>query len=184
MHSLEVGKPYIPGRSRWPEGCEYNYRGGENELRLSYGDPSPREVAAVQKGRALFGLYHEGDQVILCYRFGDLAWSDAPFHLARLAAAGVPAEERTPPPDPATLSPESRAILQVVLVDAGPGIVRVLRAVTLSPEFTSALFGAIRDQASRPYDRASYEAGLDRIYRRYGSDQLAAACRVRCEGGA
>jgi hypothetical protein len=189
VHRYEVGKPFAPGATR-PEGAEFNWRSPECELVLCLASPSPDEVEAARIGPAEFGLYHEGDQIILCYRFRPAAgrksgmpWSDAPYHIGRLAAAGRPAAEAVPPPDPAGLSAEARQLLHVVLLDER-GIVRVLRAVTLSPEFTRALYAAIRDQASRPYDRAAYEAGLDRLYARYTSDRLVAACRVRCEGGA
>jgi hypothetical protein len=189
MHRFEVGKPFAPGPPR-PEGAEFNWRSPECELIVTMRGPSPDEVEAVRAGPSEFGLFHQYEQIILCYRFGaapgrksGVPWSDAPYHIGRLAAAGRPAAESEPPPDPAGLSAESRQLLHVILLDER-GIVRVLRAVTLSPEFTRALYAAIRGQASRPYDRGRYEAELDRLYQTYTSDRLAAACAVRCEGGA
>jgi hypothetical protein len=189
LHKLEVGKPFAPGSTR-PEGGEFNWRSPECELILTFGRPSPDEVEAVRVGPAEFALYHDRDQIVLCYRFHPapgrktgMPWSDAPYHIGRLALAGRPASESVPPPDPATLSPESRQLLHVILLDEG-GIVRVLRTATLSPEFTRALYAAVRDQASRSYDAAAYGHGLDMLYRRFDdSDQLAAACAVRCRGG-
>jgi hypothetical protein len=180
VHRYEVGKPY--GGPPRPEGVEFNFRGGECELIVVLCSPAPSEVEAVRAGKAQFGLYKEGDQILLCYKFGVMPWSDAPYHHARLAEAGVPEEQRRLPPDPDMLTPESRAVLHVILLDTR-GIVRVLRAVTFSPEFTRALFSAIRDQAARPYHRGAYEAGLDRLYAQFTSDRLAAACRWHCEGG-
>jgi hypothetical protein len=187
LHRPEVGKPY--GSTR-PEGEEFNWRSPECELIITFRRPSPDEVEAVRVGPAEFALYHEGDQVVLCYRFhpapgrkSGVLWSDAPYHIGRPPEAGRPAEESTPPPDPGSLSPESHQLLHVILLDEA-GIVRVLRTATLSPEFTRGLYSAIRDQASRPYDARAYELGLHALFQRFpASDRLAAACAVRCRGG-
>jgi hypothetical protein len=50
MELLEVGKPYIAGHTQWPEAVEYNFRGGEHELRLFWRDPSVREVEGPRGG--------------------------------------------------------------------------------------------------------------------------------------
>jgi hypothetical protein len=188
LHRLEVGKPFAPGPPR-PEVSEFNWRSPECELIVCFRQPSPDEVEAVRVGPAEFALYHERDQIVLCYRFlaapgrqSGVSWSDTPYHIGRLQAAGRPAAESTPPPDPGSLSPESRQHLHIILLDEA-GIVRVLRTATFSPEFTRALYSAIRDQASRSYDAPAYGHGLDALYGRFAtSDQLAAACAVRCRG--
>jgi hypothetical protein len=213
MHAYEVGKPYHPGRREWPECSEFNYRGGECELKIFFRSPTPREIEAVQAGRSEFALFHQGDQIILCYRFdaadrpgAGVPWSDAPYSFHRLADSGVPEAERALPPDPKAFldrlaaagkdawkagrlpgeefTCDSRALLQILLIDAATGIIRCLRAVTLSPEFTRALFGAIRDQAARPWDRAAYERALKSITDHHTSEQLAGLASVRCQGGA
>jgi hypothetical protein len=87
-----------------------------------------------------------------------------------------PVLARTPKvPEPERTLPEAtqgddRAVLQVVLVDAEKGIVRGVRSLTLSPEFTRALQGAIRAQAEAacPRDDA-YNSALQAIYRRFPS---------------
>jgi hypothetical protein len=68
----------------------------------------------------------------------------------------LPALTRTPKvPEPERTLPEAtqgddRAVLQVVLVGAEKGIVRGVRSLTLSPEFTRALQGAIRPRRRQP----------------------------------
>jgi hypothetical protein len=191
MHAYEVGKLYHPGRTTWPETSEFNYRGGECELRLFFRSPTPSEIGAGRSGRSEFALFHQDDQIIFCYRFdaesgragSGIPWSDAPYHFGRLALAGLLAKQRTIPPDPARLGPETRALLHIRLIDAATGLTQVLRVVSLSPEFTRTLFRAIRDQARRPFDLAAYDQELASIYAGYSSEQLAAAAVVRCEGG-
>ena len=184
LHPYQVGQPYHPDREMWPQAPQFNYRGGACELVLFFDQPTPAEVVAVESGRAEFALYDRAGLAVLSYRFvhpqGGIPWSDAPYHYQL-----VPERERIPPPDPRALSLESRALLDVIQVDALGGQIRALRRVSLSPEFARSLFRAIGHQASRPFDSRRYEAGLKALYDQFpSSDQLAAACQVRCVGGA
>ena len=175
---LQVGKPYIVGRENWPEGVEYNYRSGCHELRMFFAESSKEEVRAIRHGECEFGLVVEGPVIFFLYRFGSaVRWSDAPYswHL-------VPGSERTLPEEE---GPETRAVLQVVLVEAGSGRVLVLRAVSFSPAFTLALHDAIRRQASSPWPGdAAYKAELAGAYGRYpGSAVLMRVAVARTRGG-
>jgi hypothetical protein len=165
MHVLQVGKPYIADRGQWPEAVEYNYRGGEHDLRMFFRAPGQQEVEAVRKGRCDFAVAVEGPVIFLLYCFRPAAdWSDAPYswHLLPETEQALPDVE----------GPETRALLQVVLTDAQTGLVRVLRAVTFSPSFTRALHRAIRQQAASPWPgRAAYDAALRDLYRRYATSE-------------
>jgi len=61
-----------------------------------------------------------------------------------------PAHYRVIPP--LELSPETRALLWVTLVGAYDGIIHAQRGMTLAPEFTRFLNGAIRAQACMPFN--------------------------------
>lgn len=174
---LSVGKPYIPSRTRWLEATDYNFRCGSHELRLFFESPSDTEVRAITNGRAEFALYVEGDVIVLCYRFEPMGWSDQSFtwHL-------VPEDQREEPPD---AHGAERATLAVILVDAISGLVRGLRIVTFSAEFTRDLHDAIRAQARRPWPGENeYGRQLSSIYARLRtSDEIAYAATSRCAGG-
>lgn len=181
-HALQVGQPYHPQRTRWPEGAHYAYRAGHHELLLFLDSPTAREIAAVRTGAPQCALYTDdaAGLLVLLYQFGaSVPWSDAPFswHL-------LPAAERVVPPLSGA-GEESRALLQAVLVDAATGTVQAIRAVTLTPAFTAQLHAAIRRQAARPWDRAAYDRALDALYQRYPTTRaLLAATTARSRGGA
>lgn len=159
-HRYAVGEPYIPGRTRWPELAEYNYRQGTHELRLFLRRLSTDDVQAVRTGSAAFALVEERPVVLLLYRFGRrVPWSDAPFSLHL-----VPEEQRSLPPP---LSGEQRATLQVVLVDADTGLIRALRLLSFTPAFSRALHGAIMRQAESSFDPAVFDATLASLYAQY-----------------
>lgn len=179
LHRYRVGEPYVPGRRNWPEHVEYNFRGGEHELRLFLADLTAREIQDVRRGEAEFALVVEQPVIAFCYRFGRaIPWSDAPYSWHR-----VPEDQRTlPEPLP---SGEGRALLHVILVEARSGIVQVLREVSLSPAFTAALHLAIREQAVRPWDAAEFDRVLTGLYRQYPtSAALVARAVARTRGGA
>jgi hypothetical protein len=181
----QVGKPLVPGRTAWAEQADFNYYDAGAELRLFFRAPTAAEAAAVRAGPCDFALVPSGDVLFLLYRFGRagavVPWSDAPFswHL-------VPEGRRRLPPAPGALGPETRALLRVILTDAATGLVRVLRAVSLAPDFTRALCAAVAAQAAAPwYGPAAYDHQLAEAYRRWpSSEALLAAAVARCAGGA
>lgn len=179
MYLYEVGKLYNPERTRWQECAQYNYRGGQHELIIFYSRPSRQEVQAINKSESEFGLVVEGDVIFFLYRFGSiLPWSDAPFSWWL-----VPEDERVmPPPETST---ELRALLQVILVDADSGIIKAMRALTLSNEFTVKLHHAIYEQSQRnwPGDGA-YEKQLQVAYQKYPDSATMARAAIKSKGGA
>jgi hypothetical protein len=178
MAQFEVGKLYNPNKQRWLEASQYSFRGGQHELVLFFSNPTPQEVEAVRRGTAEFALDVELPLIVLCYRFCDgIPWSDAPYtyHVLSEHERGLPPET-----DGSTI----RALLLVFLVDAETGILLAMRQVTLSPEFTTRLHEAIREQALLPWDRAEYDRALAELYRTRSTSVLVKTASVRCVGGA
>lgn len=173
---LVVGQPYIPGKVRWDEGVEYAWRGGGHELRLFFASPSAKEIRAIRKGMAEYALVVAPPVVLLLFRFGSMEWSDAPYTIHLEGE-----QDRTPPPD---VAGEARYLLTNLLVDAATGILQAIRVVSLSHTFTKALHAAIRDQLAAPFDRAAYDAHLDRLYRENPTSmRLLRLATARCAAG-
>jgi hypothetical protein len=178
MHQYQVDQLYHPDRRSWPEGAVYQYRGGGHELLLFLESPTAAEIEDVRRGPVEFALLVVPPTIVFCYRFAGIPWSDSPYtiHL-------VPVEERLGVDDP--VLEESRALLTVILVDAGDGVIRALRVISFSADFTDALRQAIREQAGAPWLRkAVYDQAIERIYRQYpSSERFVAAATARCRGG-
>ena len=120
IHVYEVGRPYRPDRKVGSkevlistiEGVSLSFSCSlTDHLRVRSKQSRPRLPVCTIRSKRL-GL--------LCYWFDgkrqEVPWSDAPYfgHL-------VPSAERIQPPDPTTLTPESRTLLHVVLVNAVGG---------------------------------------------------------------
>jgi hypothetical protein len=184
LHALSVGKPYGPGRRSWPEAADYNYRGdaqspgsAQHELRIFLAGPTPREVEVIRSGPVEFGMFAEPQGLVLVTWFGRSTSFDTPYQWHRVGLA-----DRVPPPPVEETSPELRALVAIILVDASTGIVRALRAVTFSPEFTRAIHCAIAEQAAAPFDAPAHDRWADRLLR-FTTDQLWDRTTVRCRGG-
>jgi len=175
---LSVGKPYIEGRTSWPEHVEYNYRGGGHELRLFYPNLTPAELEAFQGGPARFALAVRDDVIFFCWKFGDLPWADSTYSIWN-----VDSEERTAPPEWAETA--ARALLVVIVIESTSGLVAGLRALTLSPHFTLRLHNAIREQLGRPWPGdLAYGAQCLRVYDAHSSAEIARRLAVAtCKGG-
>jgi hypothetical protein len=178
LHLYSVGRPYDSRRTTWPEGADFNYRGGEHELRIFLEGATPREIEAVRSGPVDFGFFSEPEGLFLITRFGPSLSFDCSYSWHRVD----PAERTLPPPSEET-RPELRALCHIILVEATTGVILALRAVSFSPEFTRALHRAIADQAAGSFDPAAHRQWADRMTRRFPTGQLWARCTTRCQGG-
>lgn len=161
MYILAVGEPYGGVIHRWPEAAEYSYTRGHHELRLFYRNPRAREVLQIRTGVAQFAFVEQEGVIFFLYRFGTMSWSDATFSIHL-----VPAEARLLP-EP-IVDPETRALFYITLIDADTGMVRVIRALTVSPEFTRSLESTIRAQAAAPWPGMEIHAAKIRaVHERY-----------------
>jgi hypothetical protein len=180
MNIFQVRTRYNPSSLKWPEGSQYNVREGLHELLLPLNDLSQEEITGVRTGDSEFALAVHGDIISLLFRFGQaIPWSDAPFswHL-------VPQDQRTlPAPE---MSLETKAIVNIALIESSTGILKALRAVTLSTEFTRLLHHVIYEQANNPWPGGeAYDRQLANVYKRYPtSEALLETAIVKTRWGA
>lgn len=153
LHKFEVGKLYSPGVTAWPEILEYNYRGDTHEMIAFLADPTSKEIREFQSAQVRLGLFVEPPLLSLAVQIGDFD-GDAPYTWHK-----VKPEERTVPP---VLTGEQRATLQLLLVDAATGILKVFRLLTFSHEASNVLHAAIREQSDAPWNPAAYQVALSR----------------------
>lgn len=186
MYKIEVGKPLRPGLGRLPEGAQYNWGQGGHVLDLWLPHPSASEIKAAKSGAievALLEVAEAPDVIWLLYHLegpGDrgIPWSDAPYSWHLLP------EDRRAMPEMLTHEAQ-RALLHVILCDAGTAIVKALRSVSLSPELSGALHDAILQQAARPWPgQAAYSRQIQATYDAYPTTQaMLQAAQYRTTGG-
>lgn len=174
-----VGKPYNANVRSWPDGtAQLRLSPLGCELVLFFGQPTDREVDAVRRGEARFGLVSTERVLIWLYRFGDgVPWSDTPWEAGRQtdAPVGITGD----------LGDGLHLLMSVVLVDSANGLVRVLRQVTLPPRMIDALRQAIAEQQRAGYDAQAAGRTLQDLYARYPSTTalLEQRAELTCKGG-
>ena len=176
MHATEVGKPYKEGKFMWPEFVEYTYTRAGHTLKVFSRELTRAEIADYKQGDAEFALFVKDGLMFLCYKFGSFDWSDASFtpHL-------VPDSHRQ---EPDVLTGDQRAVLQVILVEATTGIVKAIRMISLSPEFSRVLHNQIAlIGAALPMTKREVDQIVGKIYNLFESKDMAKAAMIRCKGG-
>lgn len=170
----------------FPEpGVIYHLRGGRHELIYAVDDPSPEEIRGMREGTSHFALVEQNGIIFLLSTFETpdhqgFPWSDAPYN----THLNPPDQRQLPVPTDYQMTPQSRLLLPITLADFSTGTIHVLRQVSLSHEFTTALLDALVRQASGP-PLPDYRTQLSRVYSLFPTTKsMLGLARVNCRGGA
>jgi hypothetical protein len=174
MEILAVGQPYDASIANWPEGCHYNFDTSGHWLHYLYSKPSSLEISSIQSGEVQFGLYINGPVIFLLHQFGEMAWNDASY------SWWLVSEEFRQVP---TVGDKLHALLKVVMVDTETGLIKALRALTFSAEFTEYLHEAIRHQSEKPWSPTEHERAIRYVYSKYSTMDLVDRGEAFCKGG-
>jgi hypothetical protein len=112
---------------------------------------------------------------LLAWFDGVIPWSGGPYSWHRLRE-----EEREVPPE---LGAGERTQLTVVLVEGRDGVVKAVRPLTLSAEFSQALHRALREQAQRPYDEEEYQRQAAELARQWEAGDITERAQARWSSG-
>lgn len=164
MQRYEVGKIYHPGKTRWQEGTDFNYRSNTLELRMFFSKLTHSDIRAIRNGPCSFALTVIDGVIFFLFEFGKAC----PLSDNNYSWWMVSEKERTLPPE---LGPGEMALLSIILVSAEDGIIRALRQISLGHDFSVKLFDAIRDQSRQPFDQARHDQVIASVYRRYPTSQ-------------
>ncbi|MFN3595375.1 MAG: hypothetical protein ACK4TK_11950 [Thiobacillaceae bacterium] len=167
-----VGERYSAEHERYDEGARYLYRHGAHELTLFWSNLTEAEVRGFRANPVEVGLYVQGPAAFLLYKIEAVCeWSDVAFNVHL-----IPAPERELPGEAAG----DRARFRLILVDAGDGIIRAKRLVSLDRVMTQALRMTMQAQAAAPFDRAAYDAAVRAAHARFpDSDAMVQAAEFQ-----
>jgi hypothetical protein len=177
MFTYKIGGLYHPDKTRWEERAQFNMRQGHPELLMFFDRPSFDEMLAVKKSPAEFGLARIGGVVFFFYRFGnEIPWSDQAFSIHL-----VEKDEREVP----ELGGDNiRLGITVMLVDARTGLIKAIRFMTLSPEYSQELVKLCREDLQRYFDEDNYRGRVGEVYKKCPTtDDLLKECFVFTAGG-
>ena len=160
MARLAVGELYYPGKTRWQEGTDFNWRSNTLELRMFFSKLTPSDIEAMKHGACTFYLVVVKGVIFLLFEFGRACpLSDSSYSWWLISE-----EERTLPPE---LTGNEQAVLTIILVSAEDGIIRALRQIALGHDFSKALYDAIRAQTQQEFSAKKHDEIIAETYRKY-----------------
>ena len=159
------------------EGFVYEMTGGMHDYFIICGGITDAEIRSFKNEKIQFGLLVYRDVIFVVLKAGGFNGEGSfSWHL-------LPSSARNHLP--ALNTPTSRYLLPVFLVDADSRIVKAMRQVSLSPEFSQALRNAMVAQADRPWiGDAAYDMQISAAYQHWPSSlNMLSASSIKCSGG-
>jgi len=158
-HFYTVGGLFDNERTRWPQGPHLWMDDADVPIRLALflTNPSRREIAAIETGKARFGWTEQGVNGFLLFKYGDSPWNDAPFNPQRLHT-------------PFALQPQPRGThtrVATFLVHADTGRIAAMRMFSWPAYFVNHVVAAVHRLQTRPYDEAAAHTAQQDFYRRF-----------------
>jgi hypothetical protein len=166
LRRLEVGQLFEPSRTHYEEGVKFEFTQGGPILLICFNRPTEKEVESICSGNFTMKFYDTDNIIFMLFKFGSLNWIDAPYNI-----------HLSPPFIFESMGETQGFGLQIYLINAATGILKVVRYVGLGHEFSIRLRDVILDQKLKPFDNGIYNFKINDIYKRYRPEDLAEFAR-------
>jgi len=162
LRHLEVGQLFEPGRTHYDEGAKFEFTQGGPVLFIMFERPTEKEVEAVRVGKFIMKFYEHDNIIFMLFKFEGVPWIDTPYNI-----------NLSPPFEFEPMGETQGFGLQIYLIDAATGILKVIRYIGLGHEFSVRLRDAMEKQKVIPFNMGTYNFKVNDAYKRYTSDQFA-----------
>lgn len=161
MKVFAVGELYKSGITKYNEGARFDFTQSGAVLELYFKSPTINEVQEIKNGCFKTGFVEFAGVIFMLFKFGNLNWIDAPYsvHLSK------PFEFEEP-------TRGSGYGLNIFFIDANTGILKNIRYIGLSTEFSLSFKNAVLKQRKAEFNNNYYSAALQNIYLKYTTNDL------------
>jgi hypothetical protein len=162
IQKLEVGQLLNEGETKFAESIKFDFQQSGPVMIIFFERPTDKEIESIRAGKLEFAFYEKDEIIFILSKFQGIEWMDAPYtvHLSK----------------PFEFQEMQEGLgfgLQIILVDAATGIIKAMRYVGLSTQFSIKLKKAIEAQREQPWDLHRYDVRLQNIYNNYSTSDLA-----------
>lgn len=161
LRKFEVGKPFEEGVTWYQEETRFEFNESGPVLLVFLKSPTEKEIEAFRAGDVKIGFYEMENIIFLLFKFGGLPWIDAPYSIHLSAEF-----------QPANIEKGKGYGLQIFLIDAASGILKVIRLIGMGTEWSRRFREAILKQKAAPFDPYEYNKKIERIYLSYSTKKM------------
>ena len=166
---FEVGQ-VIPQLKGTGDSVRFGMSDAGAELLVCFRSPTEAEIQTIKKGPIRFGMFTKENIIFILVKFGSMPWMDAPFHVG-LAKGLTHLQD---------IEEGQGYGCTIIFVDSNTGIIKALRYVGLSTEYSKRLKDNIEEQMNEAFDKALYDAKLADIMRAYTTKDMVRYSEVNC----
>lgn len=172
FEQFEVGKLYKTGITQYDEGPKFDFLQSGAVLNLYYIRPTAREIEDITAGRFELGFTEKDGIIFMLFRFGSGQHMDAPYSVHLSAPFTFE-----------TLQEGMGFGLSIFLVDASTGILRGMRYVGLSTDFSQRFKKSVERQKLLSFNKATHQKAIEQVYANYSTSDLVQRadswCRIK-----
>lgn len=170
FEQFKVGQLYKSGVTNYTECTKFDFMQSGAILEIYFNRPTGDEIQDITRGRFEIGFYENKDIIFMLFRFGCMNWMDAPYTVH--FSAPFKFEE---------LNPGIGYGLSIFFIDAATGILRGIRYVGLSTEFSHKFKNAVELQRQLPFNNSNYIESLNIITQNYSTRDLVQRASAWCK---
>ena len=170
MRNHTIGSVFDTRLPLWRDGARLEFDGESFELIITDGDCSPKVIEAVKNGNAEFALTVKNEVLFFLAKLGP-ARIEVAFH----AQLGQYKFDEVYPHSAGYTIP-------IYLVNSRNGVLKAIRIVSLTKEFSQRLFDEITRQANdHNFDLSTYSASLQNVLNAYTMKDLMRLSAIKCK---
>ncbi|MFA5169846.1 MAG: hypothetical protein WC420_03915 [Candidatus Paceibacterota bacterium] len=170
MQKYEVGKLLQEGVTRYQEGVKFGFSQSGADMCIFFNAPRAKEIESVKLGKLEIAMYTKEDLIFMLFKFQELHWMDAPYsvHISK-------------PFEFEDLAEGSGFGCTIFLVDAGTGIIKAIRYIGFSAEFSRRFKIAVLKQKEQPFDKNMYDSKIQEVYKNYSTSDIVQRADAFCK---
>lgn len=170
LQKFEVGKLYREGITKYQEGPRFDFTQSGAILEIYYNRPTEQEIQNIRCGKFELGFVEKDGIIFMIFKFGSGQYMDTPYTIYL-----------SQPFEFMELESGLGFSLSIHLVDASTGILKVIRFVGLSTDFSKRFQKAVERQKSFKFNKEEYYKMIDKIYRNYSTNDLVIRADAWCK---
>lgn len=165
MDIVKVGQLFKSGITKYPDAIHFNYdKNGMNLIIMTSGI-SEKEIELAKNGKINFKLYEIQPVIFFLFEIpGFLEPSDGPYSYFLLS------EDKRP--ELIELEEGKGFGLTIIVVESSTGIVKVIRFIGLSTEFSKSFLKMLQRQRDFGFIEGEYDKAINKTYRKFTPEQL------------